>query len=73
MNEITPAARFKRNLEDGRLIGDVFTMDDYRRAFHRTVVDHYASLHLEPIEGFHVAAQAEIVCNELTTVKALSF
>ncbi len=73
MNDITPDIRYQRALEDGHLVGDVFTMDDHHRAFHRAVVDHYVSLGLQPIEGFRVARQAEIICDELTSLKRLAF
>lgn len=66
---ISPEERFERNLADD-------TVPDatrHHRAFHRTIVDHYASLGLEPIEGFYLKQQAQIICDELSSLKGLSF
>ena len=61
-DNLTPAERFERELEDGHLIGDIFEQQDHWRAFHRTIIDHLASIGVTGIEGQLMIVQAEFIC-----------
>jgi hypothetical protein len=49
-----------------------WTPEQYAVAFHRTVVDFYCYLDLEPIEGRMMLSQAETICHELASLKSLA-